>query len=115
VKGDRVQLQQVLLNLIMNAIDAMQAVKDQRREIVVRSQIEGTTGVRVSVEDYGVGFSPGVIEKMFDPFFTTKAQGIGMGLSISRSIIESHHGRLWATRRPSGGAIFSFTVPVGSG
>jgi len=114
VKGDRVQVQQVLLNLIMNAIDAMRAVEGQSREIVVRSQIEGTTGVRVSVEDCGAGFSPGVIEKMFDPFFTTKAQGTGMGLSISRSIVESHHGHLWATPRPPGGAIFSFTVPVGS-
>ncbi len=114
VRGDRVQLQQVVLNLIVNAIDAMRESTGMPREILVHSRREGVSGIRVSVEDRGVGFAVDSDEKIFDPFFTTKPQGIGMGLSISRSIIESHQGRLWAAPRAAGGAIVQFTLPVGS-
>ena len=114
VMGDRVQLQQVVLNLVMNAIDAMSGITSRPKEILIRSRREGTAGVRITVEDSGVGLTLETAEKVFHPFFTTKPQGIGMGLSISRSIVESHAGRLWAVPRPSGGAVFQFTVPVGS-
>jgi PAS domain S-box-containing protein len=111
ISGDRVQLQQVALNLIVNGIDALRDKADGPREIVVRSEREGASAVKITVEDSGVGFSAATAEKIFHPFFTTKEQGIGMGLSISRSIVESHAGRLWAVPRPSGGATFQFTVP----
>jgi C4-dicarboxylate-specific signal transduction histidine kinase len=114
VTGDRVQLQQVALNLIINGMDSMREMSGRPKELLIRSMKEGTTGVRVSVEDCGAGLSPEITEKIFHPFFTTKPHGIGMGLSISRSIVESHEGRLWATPRPSGGAIFQFTLPIGS-
>ena len=114
VKGDRVQLQQVVLNLLMNAIDAMRESAGDRREVIVRSVREGAESIRVRVEDNGPGFSPQIEEKIFEPFFTTKPQGIGMGLPISRSIIESHKGRLWAGSKPAGGAIVEFTLPPGS-
>jgi C4-dicarboxylate-specific signal transduction histidine kinase len=112
--GDRVQLQQVVLNLIMNGIEAMRGKADRGKEIWIRSRKDDAAGIRIVVEDCGVGLSPEIAEKIFQPFFTTKNQGIGMGLSISRSIVESHAGRLWADARPSGGAVFQFTVPVGS-
>lgn len=112
VKADRVQLQQVLLNLIANAIDATRDGIGRAREIVVRSRREGPASIRISVEDNGCGFSDDTAEKIFDPFFTTKPHGTGMGLSISRSIIEAHQGRLWAERRPQGGAAFQITLPV---
>jgi C4-dicarboxylate-specific signal transduction histidine kinase len=114
VRGDRVQLQQVVLNLIMNGIEATRGKADRGKEIWIRTRSEGTAGIRIVVEDSGVGLGPEIAEKIFQPFFTTKDQGIGMGLSISRSIVESHAGRLWADPRPSGGAVFQFTVPVGS-
>jgi signal transduction histidine kinase len=114
IRGDRVQLQQVILNLIMNGIDAMRETTAEPKEIRVVSQKEGPSTIRIAVEDRGIGFGPEMAEKIFGPFFTTKPEGIGMGLSISRSIIESHEGRLWATPRPSGGAIFQFTIPTGS-
>ena len=85
-----------------------------RKELLIRSQKESPNQIAVRIEDCGVGFRPENAEKIFDPFFTTKSQGIGMGLSISRTIIESHEGKLWATARPFGGAIFQFTVPVNS-
>ena len=112
LKGDRIQLQQVVLNLMMNAMDAMQELPGGLKQLVIRSKQDTPTEVTISVEDSGVGFSPGIADKIFDPFFTTKPQGIGMGLSISRSIIEAHHGRLWASARPSGGTIFQFTIPL---
>jgi len=111
IKGDRVQLQQVVLNLIMNAIDALLEAATCQKEVLVRSRNENPTGIRIVVEDSGAGFSPEIAEKIFNPFFTTKSEGIGMGLSISRSIVESHQGRLWAVPRPSGGSIFQFTIP----
>jgi PAS domain S-box-containing protein len=114
VTGDRIQLQQVMLNLAMNSMDAMRAVNGKRKELLIKSRKESAGQIRVAVEDCGVGLNADMGEKIFNPFFTTKAQGIGMGLSISRSIVESHAGRLWACPRPSGGAIFQFTVPINS-
>jgi signal transduction histidine kinase len=113
MKGDRVQLQQVVLNLMMNGMDAMSgAASGSLKELVVYSWHPSADELGVRVEDCGVGLNPQTADRIFDPFFTTKPQGIGMGLSISRSIIESHEGRLWATARPSGGTIFQFTVPI---
>jgi signal transduction histidine kinase len=112
VKGDRVQLQQVVLNLMMNGMDAMNGASGVGRELLIRSIPQGPASIKVQIEDCGVGVTPENAEKIFDPFFTTKPQGIGMGLSISRSIIEAHEGKLWAVPRPSGGSIFQFTIPV---
>ena len=112
VKGDRVQLQQVVLNLIMNSFDAMAEVTGGPKELLIGSQASDPTTITVRVEDCGGGLEAETMENIFDPFFTTKPHGIGMGLSISRSIVESHEGRLWAAPRPQGGAIFQFTIPV---
>ncbi|AXC14535.1 Circadian input kinase A [Acidisarcina polymorpha] len=111
VLGDRVQLQQVLLNLIMNGIEAMNAILDRPRVLVIRSE-RRELGLEVAVKDYGTGLDPQHLERIFDTFFTTKASGMGMGLSISRSIIEAHNGRLWASRDPAThGATFHFSLP----
>jgi signal transduction histidine kinase len=110
VRGDRVQLQQVVLNLMMNGMDAM--ADSAPKDLLVCSWEQSANEIGVKVEDTGVGLDPANAEKIFDPFFTTKADGIGMGLSISRSIIESHDGKLWATPRPMGGTIFQFIIPV---
>lgn len=112
INGDRIQLQQVLLNLMVNAMEAMRGRSGGGNEIIIRTDAESSEVIRVSVEDCGVGFSAEMAEKIFDPFFTTKPEGTGMGLSISRSIVETHQGRLWAVPRPSGGAIFQFTIPT---
>jgi C4-dicarboxylate-specific signal transduction histidine kinase len=112
IKGDRVQLQQVVLNLLLNGMDAMIKTAGPSREIGVVSRRNDSNEVVVSVEDCGAGLPSEIEGKIFDPFFTTKPQGIGMGLSISRSIIESHRGRLWAEPRPSGGTVFQFAIPV---
>ena len=111
VLADRVQLQQVLLNLIMNGIEASVAVTDRPRLLWVQSRIGESGDVMVAVSDSGTGFDLEV-DRVFTPFFTTKAKGLGMGLSISRSLIESHGGRLWATSNSPHGAVFSFTLPV---
>jgi signal transduction histidine kinase len=111
VRGDRVRLQQVVVNLIMNAVDATRAISDGPREIVVRSAEEDGCVV-VSVEDTGAGLNPEQMDRIFEPFFTTKDQGIGMGLSISRSIVECHSGKLCGSRRKPRGARFEFTLPV---
>jgi PAS domain S-box-containing protein len=114
VLADRVQLQQVLLNLIMNAIEAMTAVTDRRRMLCVQSQVDESGDVMVMVRDSGTGLgSEG--GRVFSPFFTTKANGMGMGLPISRSLVESHGGRLWATPNSPHGAIFSLTLPAAAG
>ena len=110
VRGDRVQLQQVLINLIMNAVEAMRISTGRRRELVIRSA-KNPDGILVQVQDSGPGMEPEVADRIFEPFFTTKAEGIGMGLSISRSIVESHGGRLWVVAQPDG-ALFEFTVPT---
>ncbi len=112
VKADRVQLQQVVMNLILNGMDAMSGPDARAKELVIRSRREKEDQVLIAVEDSGAGLDPETAEKIFDPFFTTKPHGIGVGLSISRSIIESHRGRLWAMPRPSGGTVFQFTLPI---
>jgi C4-dicarboxylate-specific signal transduction histidine kinase len=112
IQGDRIQIQQVLLNLIMNAMDAMTATPDGQRELVLRATKQMATEITISVEDTGCGLDTQTAEDIFKPFFTTKLHGTGMGLSISRSIVEAHEGRLWATQRPTGGAAFHFTIPV---
>jgi signal transduction histidine kinase len=110
VMGDRVQLQQVLMNLIINSIDAMKGI-DGTREITLTSQYDGSDRLLVTVSDTGVGLPP-EIDQIFDAFFTTKPHGTGMGLAISRTIIESHGGRLWVVANSGRGAIFNFTLPT---
>jgi PAS domain S-box-containing protein len=114
VNGDRVQLQQVILNLIRNASDAMSSIQDRPRQMVLRTELEGEH-VRLSVQDSGVGFTPEVANQMFDSFYTTKSDGMGVGLSVSRSIIEANHGRLWATANDGPGATFAFSIPCEHG
>ena len=111
VAGDRVQLQQVILNLLRNASDAMSSVDDRPRQLLIRTEHDADGGVRLSVQDAGVGFEPESINKLFDSFYTTKSDGMGIGLSVSRSIIENHQGRLWATSNDGPGATFSFSIP----
>jgi C4-dicarboxylate-specific signal transduction histidine kinase len=110
--GDRVQLQQVVLNLILNGIEAMNDVTDRPRRLVVRSATQKPGELLVAVSDSGIGIAPKDEKRLFDAFFTTKAQGMGMGLSISHSIIEAHGGRLWATRNTDHGATMQFTLPA---
>jgi signal transduction histidine kinase len=112
IVGDRVQLQQVIINLVMNGIEAMKSVTDRARELVIRSDQDETRQVIVSVTDCGVGISAENADRLFNPFFTTKSSGMGMGLSICRSIMEAHGGRLWATANIPHGATFQFTLPV---
>jgi signal transduction histidine kinase len=109
--GDRVQLQQVTMNLIVNSFDAMKDVNGLR-EMIIKSQRAENEQIQVSVSDSGIGLPPQRAEEIFDAFFTTKPHGTGMGLRISRSIIESHGGRLWADGNQGRGATFQFTLPV---
>ena len=114
ISGDRVQLQQVILNLLLNAADAMSGIEDRPRTLRVQTQIHGSDSIQLLVRDSGVGLDPRGIEKLFEPFHTTKAHGLGIGLSISRSIIESHKGQLWATPNDGPGATFGFSLPCDS-
>jgi PAS domain S-box-containing protein len=111
VTADRVQLQQVVLNLLRNASDAMNTVDDRPRDLLIRTEREEGGWVRLSVKDAGVGFDPQTKDKLFEAFYSTKNDGMGIGLSVSRSIIENHHGRLWAALNDGPGATFSFSVP----
>jgi signal transduction histidine kinase len=111
VTGDRVQLQQVVLNLLRNALDAMNTVDDRPRDLLIRTEREEGDWVRLSVKDAGVGFDPQTVDKLFDAFYSTKNDGMGVGLSVSRFIIENHQGRLWADLNDGPGATFSFSVP----
>jgi PAS domain S-box-containing protein len=111
VTGDRVQLQQVILNLVRNASDAMSAVHDRPRELVIRTEHKKGDWVLLSVKDAGSGFDPQTADRLFEAFFTTKDDGMGVGLSVSRSIIECHQGRLWATLNDGPGATVSFSIP----
>jgi len=113
ITGDRIQFQQVILNLLRNASDAMADVHDCPRQLLVRTEREDGDRVRVSVRDAGVGVDPRNLDKLLDAFYTTKTDGMGIGLSISRSIIERHHGRLWAEANDGPGATFSFSIPSG--
>jgi C4-dicarboxylate-specific signal transduction histidine kinase len=112
VVGDRVQLQQVILNLLRNAADAMSGVADRPRQLAIQSELDGDGAVRLSVRDAGVGLAPDALGRLFEPFYTTKPAGMGIGLSVSRSIIDSHQGRLWARPNEDGpGPTFAFSVP----
>jgi len=115
VTGDRVQLQQVVLNLLRNAADAMTGIDDRPRQLLIRTERENADHVRVSVRDAGVGLDRQSLDKLFDPFYTTKSGGMGIGLSVSRSIVERHHGRLWAEPNDGPGATFSFSIPLAPG
>jgi PAS domain S-box-containing protein len=113
VSGDRVQLQQVILNLLRNAVDAMGTVDDRPRELVVRTETDDEDRVRLSVSDVGIGFEAQAADRLFEAFYTTKGEGMGIGLSVSRSIIERHSGRLWATPNDGPGVTFAFSIPCG--
>jgi len=113
LRGDRIQLQQVVINLMLNGMEAMQAVEDRARELLIRSELDGQNHVRVSVADSGVGLPPESAEQMFTAFYTTKPTGMGMGLSICRSIIQAHGGKIKAVPNEPFGAVFQFTLPVG--
>ena len=108
---DRVQIQQVLVNLLSNAVEAMQTSPADRRRITIRTSVHDAA-VEVAVSDRGVGLPPGSETKIFEPFVSTKPEGLGMGLSIARTIVEAHGGRLWAESNPEGGAVFHFTLPL---
>jgi PAS domain S-box-containing protein len=111
IQGDRVQLQQVIVNLLINAIEAMSGMSEGSRELLISTAKTDSEGVLVAVRDSGPGFAPENVDRLFESFYTTKPNGLGMGLSICRSIIEAHHGRLWATANTPHGAIFQFTLP----
>jgi C4-dicarboxylate-specific signal transduction histidine kinase len=112
IEGDGVQLQQVILNLIVNAIEAMSGTNEAPRDLLIGAEKADPDGVLVAVRDSGPGLAPETLERLFDAFYTTKASGMGMGLSICRSIIEAHGGRLWASANLPRGAVFQFTVPA---
>jgi C4-dicarboxylate-specific signal transduction histidine kinase len=111
VMAERVQLQQVLLNLIMNAIEAMSSVTGRERLLIITSSLDEPANISITVEDTGNGIDPAHLHRIFDPFFTTKSHGMGLGLSICRSIIEGFGGRLWASPRSPVGAVFHLTLP----
>ncbi len=112
VLGDRIQLQQVILNLVINGIEAMQPVTDRPRKLAIRTHQEDARQILVTVTDSGVGLAVQNADRVFDPFFTTKSDGMGMGLSICRSIVESHGGRLSASINVGPGATFQFSLPM---
>jgi len=111
ITGDRVQLQQVILNLLRNASDAMVAVDDRPRQLMIRTERDPGDRVRLTVKDAGEGLDSHTVDKLFEAFYTTKPSGMGIGLSVSRSIIESHHGRIWAEPNDGPGATFAFAIP----
>ena len=113
IQGDRVQLQQVLLNLILNALEAMSGVSEGARELLIGTGQEASGGVLVAVQDSGAGLNPESVDRLFDAFYTTKPSGMGMGLSICRSIVDAHGGQIWASRTAGPGATVQFTLPVG--
>ena len=112
IVGDRVQLQQVVLNLIVNALQATSGVSDDTRDVLVRTKKAAQNKVYLGVQDTGPGLNKEILPHLFEPFYTSKPNGMGMGLAISRSIIEAHHGRLWATGCEPRGALFQFTIPA---
>ena len=110
VSGNEIQLQQVILNLITNAIESMHSV--ERRKLLVKSELDGSGGVHVSIQDTGIGIHQSNLDSIFKPMFTTKATGMGMGLAICRSIIESHGGRIWISPGLENGSMFHFSIPA---
>jgi PAS domain S-box-containing protein len=112
VAGDRVQLQQVIMNLLRNSIDAIALASPTSRRIVLRTALDDTTAVRLTVEDTGCGLENAEVERLFDPFYTTKADGMGIGLNVSRTIVEAHGGKIWATGASGGGALIGFSIPT---
>jgi C4-dicarboxylate-specific signal transduction histidine kinase len=112
VAGDRIQLQQVILNLILNSTEALMNMKEISRSIIVRTYQEDTRTVTLSVKDNGPGIEDKAMPHLFEAFYTTKTEGLGMGLTICRSIVDEHRGRLWAENNPEGGATFYFTIPI---
>jgi C4-dicarboxylate-specific signal transduction histidine kinase len=115
ILGDRVQLQQVMLNLLLNACEAMSSRRPIQRALTVSTVLDGNGLLLTSIADRGSGIPPDDADRLFEPFFTTKSQGLGLGLSICRSIIAAHGGRLWADNNPNGGATFTFALPVQNG
>jgi signal transduction histidine kinase len=113
IQGDRIQLQQVIINLIINAVEAMSGIPKGSRTLLISTGQEASGGVLVSVQDSGPELRVEGLDRLFDAFYTTKSSGMGMGLSICRSIIETHGGRIWASRNVGPGAIFQFTLPAG--
>jgi C4-dicarboxylate-specific signal transduction histidine kinase len=111
VTGDRIQLQQVILNLVRNASDAMATVDDRPRELLITTELDMQNKVCLSVKDVGIGFQPQAADKLFEAFYTTKEHGMGIGLHVSRSIVETHQGRLWAKANDGPGATFTFAIP----
>jgi signal transduction histidine kinase len=112
VQGDRIQVQQVILNLVLNAVEAMSSVETGPRELLISTGQTEANVLLVAVRDSGPGIDPGHVERVFDAFYTTKSSGVGMGLSICRSIIDAHGGRLWVGANEPRGAVFQFTLPV---
>ena len=112
IRGDRIQLQQIVLNLIMNSVEAMSDVSKGSRHLLISTAEDTSNGVLVAVRDSGPGLNPESLEHLFDPFYTTKPGGMGMGLSICRSIVEGHEGRIWATANVPKGASFHFSLPA---
>jgi signal transduction histidine kinase len=112
VQGDRVQLQQVILNLIINAIEAMSGVSEGARELLIGTGKDGSHNVLVRIGDSGPGLAAATLERLFEPFYTTKPNGLGLGLSICRSIVDAHGGRLWVSTNVPRGAIFQLTLPA---
>jgi PAS domain S-box-containing protein len=115
VSGDRIQLQQVIMNLLRNGIDAMRGIDDRPRELLIRMEEDGGESVQLTVQDTGIGFAPDVADRLFESFYSTKNDGMGIGLAISRSIIEAHHGKIWATLNQGPGSAFAFSIPRSSG
>jgi PAS domain S-box-containing protein len=114
VNGDRVQLQHVIINLFRNAIDAMKEVEDRPRQLLIQTEKDGAENIRLTVRDSGIGFAPETADRLFESFYSTKNEGMGIGLAISRSIVEAHHGKIWATLNPGPGSTFAFSIPCGS-
>jgi C4-dicarboxylate-specific signal transduction histidine kinase len=111
VKGDRIQLQQVILNLLRNASDAMRDVDDRPRQLLIKTECDDAKNAQLTVQDTGVGFAPDLADRLFESFYTTKEEGMGIGLSVSRSIVEAHRGRLWASINEGPGSSFTFSIP----